>query len=267
MIDGLKKECIKVGSDARSKDEMLREIAALAKKSPLLRDVPEETVYQGLLGREDVHSTGLADGIAIPHCSFDSLKDFTVGLVVVPDGIDFNALDGKKSRFLFFIIGPTAHRNRHVKILSSISLLSKEPDRLKRLAGMDSVDAIFGELQGVEAPSRDMPEQSRERCQVTVYLQDEDLFNDILEILSSDTEGAVTVIETVNAGYYLNRLPLFSTFWSESDRTWGRILMSVIDKRLANDTIRRINMVRKEEGTGLLVTLQDLLYAEGSLNF
>lgn len=266
MIHTLKKECIKTGSDIQDKDTMLREIASLAKNCSILKDITEDQVYQGLAAREHLHSTGLAEGIAIPHCSFDSIDDFVVGLVIVPEGIDFKALDGKKSRFVFFIIGPADSRNRHVKILSSISLLSKDPEKLKRLAAQSTPQGVLDILGEGEVP-QDIPEQGREKCQVTVYLQDENLFNDILEVMSSDTEGAVTVIETVNAGYYLNRLPLFSSFWSESDRTWSRVIVSVIDRRLANETIRRINMIRDEAKTGLLVTLQDLLYAEGALNF
>jgi len=266
MISTLRKECIKIGSNARSKEDVLREIAALAKKCSILSEVSEREIFQGLDAREELHSTGLAEGIAIPHCSFDSIDQFVVGLIIIPEGIDFKAMDGKKSRFLFFIIGPTTHRNRHVKILSSISLLSKDKDKLEKLAAQESAEDVLEVLKGSEPPAR-VPEKAGERCQVTVFLQDEDLFDDILEIMSSDTEGAMTVIESVNAGYYLNRLPLFSSFWSESDRSWGRIVVSVIDKRLANDTVRRINMVRKGDGPGLLVTVQDLVYAEGALDF
>ncbi len=267
MINTIRKECIQIGTDADSKDDILREIASLAVKCPILQGISEHEIFEALAAREEVHSTGLAGGIAIPHCSFDSIDDFVVGLILVPEGIEFNSMDGKKSRFIFFIIGPKAHRNRHVKILSSISLLSKDMNKLEKLASQTSPAGILQVLQGDEDVRRIPAEKSRERCQMTVFLQDEDLFDDILEVLSSDTEGAVMVLEAVNAGYFLHRLPLFSSFWSESDRSWGRIIISVIDKRLANETIRRINMVRKKENPGLLVTVQDLVFAEGTLNF
>jgi len=266
MINTIRKECIQIGTDSDSKEDILREIAALAGRCPILQGISEQDIFEALAAREEVHSTGLAEGIAIPHCSFDSIDDFVVGLILVPGGIEFNSMDGKKSRFIFFIIGPKTHRNRHVKILSSISLLSKDMGKLEKLANRTSPEGVLQVLQGEEDVAQ-IPEKTRERCQMTVFLQDEDLFDDILEVLTSDTEGAVMVLEAVNAGYYLHRLPLFSSFWNESDRSWGRIIMSVIDKQLANETIRRINMVRKKEGPGLLVTVQDLVFAEGTLNF
>jgi hypothetical protein len=80
-------------------------------------------------------------------------------------------------------------------------------------------------------------------------------------------EGAVSVLEASSAGEYLHKMPLFSSFWTDADQGFNKIILAVVDKRLVNDAIRRINLVRPSDGTGILITVHDLLYIDGAINF
>ncbi len=265
MIDALQTSMIRIGSDARDKMALLREIAALAATSEALSSIPEETLFMALADREALASTGMEKGIAIPHCTFPGVDAFTVGLIVIPDGIDFDAMDGKKSNLVFFIIGPEEKRNRHIKILSSISKLSKDHQLLDALLGADSPETVIKVLKMDETPMGSPV--SAPLCRVMIYVQVEELFHDVLEILSSEVEGSVSVTDADRASSYLYRMPLFSSFWDDSSKAFTKIICAVVEKRFLNDVVRRINMVRPEDGSGILITASDLLYADGKIDF
>jgi nitrogen PTS system EIIA component len=265
MIECLKSECIRRNFTAANKADVLHEIAGVAKKSDVLSGIDQKIIEEKLVEREQLSSTGMAGGIAIPHCSFDGIDDFVVGLILLEKEIDFDSFDGKKTRFVFFIIGPKENRNKHIKILSSISKLSKDRDLLKKVAAASSEMEINGLLQ---KDAEGTLEQSKiEKCQLTIHVQNEGLFGDVLEILSSELEGTVSVVDATSAGMYLHKLPLFSSFWNETDKSYCKLIIAVIDKRFVNDTIRRINMVRPENGRGMLLSVCDLIYVDGSIDF
>ncbi len=122
---GLKKslyrECIKINPESNNKDDVLVEISQLAVKSNVLKNYEANEIYKLLKTREELGSTGIGHGIAIPHCSIEGLKEFTVGLIVSEKGLEFDAIDKKSVNFIFFIVGPEERRNEHIQILSSIS--------------------------------------------------------------------------------------------------------------------------------------------------
>jgi len=121
LADVLHKECIVVNAELSDKAEALRQVAGLAKKSNVLENVSEQEILVGLQGRESLGSTGVGKGIAIPHCRLKNVKDFVVGVVTVPSGVDFDALDAEKVRLIVFIIAPEVVSAKHVRLLSVIS--------------------------------------------------------------------------------------------------------------------------------------------------
>jgi PTS system nitrogen regulatory IIA component len=264
-------ECIQLGSKASNKTEALTEIARLAKKSSVLAKVSERQILDALLQREQVGTTGFGEGIAIPHCRLDGIDEFVAGLLIAPEGIDFQSLDGEKTTTFFFIIGPQSQRNRHIQLLSAISKILKKPDVIQRfIEAFDEkrVGQIVEELFRL-VDIGTAPEPKSGRCLFHVFVQVEEYFEDLLQIFSAAVDGSITVLETNAAGYYLHRLPLFSAYWSESQKGYCRLILAVVEKDLCNDVIRRIHTVVEnlENNTGVLITVQELFYSSGSLEF
>ncbi|MBN2552378.1 MAG: PTS sugar transporter subunit IIA [Spirochaetales bacterium] len=271
LFASFRPECVQIGSGARNKAEVLSDLARLAKKSRVLASVSERRILDALQAREQVGTTGFGGGIAIPHCSLDEIEEFAVGLLIAPEGIDFAALDGRKTTTFFFIIGPTSQRNRHIQLLAAISKILKNPDVIDRfLEAFDErrvrqiVEELF-RLVDVEVS----PDRQQGRCLFHVFVQKEQYFEDLLQVFSAAVEGSIAVIETNAAGYYLHRLPLFAAYWSESHKGFCRLILAVVDKELCNDVIRRIHTVVEdvESEPGVLITVQDLFYSSGSLEF
>ena len=100
-------------------------------------------------------------------------------------------------------------------------------------------------------------------------IQREEYFDQVMQILSAEVEGEIAVLEAQNAGYYLNRMPLFSAYWGEDSGKFTRLIVAVADKAVCNDIIRRIYLVADDlDNTGgILIAVQDLLFAGGTLDF
>ncbi len=261
----LRDNYILLNGKANSKQEVLAEIAAAVKDSDTLTDYPEKKILKALEEREKIGSTGFGDGIAIPHCSLDKAKGFVVGLYVHRKGVDFDALDSKPVKLLFFIIGPKDDRNTHILLLSSVSkILQHEQARqnlLKAGTPGDVRSVVSRFTQETEKPV------SVEKSLFHVVVQREDFFDDVLQIFSSIAETSLSVIETYNAGKYLNRLPLFSSLWTNERNLFNRLIIAVVAKNMCNDIIRRIHMISDDIGTkpGILITVHDLAYAGGTI--
>lgn len=257
-------------NDANPKDktEVLQTLAEHASKTEVLKKYKAKELVKKLEQREALGSTGFGEGLAIPHCSIDGLSDFVIGLMLVPEGVDFSAIDGNPVKLLFLIIGPTEQRNRHIKILSAISKMVKTPgvaDSLMTLKDTKKIEALMKEHLTI----REEKPKTQDFCMLNIYIQKEESFDEILELLSAEVEGSITVVETQNAGEYLNRLPLFSSYWTEGSSTFNRLIQTVMPKGRCNDIIRRINLIEDSyaENPGIMITAQELLYASGSIDF
>ena len=271
MALSFRPECIQVGSKARDKEEVLADLARLARKSKVLSKVPEQSILDALREREQVGTTGFGGGIAIPHCALDDIDEFVVGLLIAPEGIDFESLDGKKTTTFFFIVGPKSQRNRHIQLLSAISKILKDPDVIQRfLEAFDErqVRQIVEELFRLVDVGV-VPGQQKERCLFQVFVQREECFEDLLQVFSAAVDGSIAVLETNAAGYYLHRLPLFAAYWTESQKGFCRLILAVVEKDLCNDVVRRIHTVVEdvEDNPGVLITVQELFYSSGALEF
>lgn len=266
LIDVVREQCVATGAGFADKAEALREFVRLAKKSPLLDDVDEQEILDGLEERESLGSTGFGRGIAIPHCRLESLEDFVVGLVSIPEGVEFDALDGEKVTFVAFIIAPEDAANSHIRLLSAVSQTLNIPGAIEEMMAQRDPVALRESFLRL---TRDEVED-RERKPMSLFhvvVQDEDRFRDILQVLTASESSSIVVLETENAGVYLARMPLFAGFWHDKKRDFNRLIVALVEKRLANETVRRIEGVTGDldDASGVMVTIQDLAYAAGSV--
>jgi len=266
LVDVLRKECIVAGADFEDKADALKQIVQAAKKSPILKDVPDEEILAGLQERESLGSTGFGKGIAIPHCRLQSVTDFVVGIITVASGVDFEALDGDKVNLIIFIIAPEAKSNEHLKILSAISQTLLITGAVKEILSESTSEAVCESFLRHTHAEIDTKKQTT-KVVFNVFVQDENVFRDILEKLAGIETSSLVISGTENAGAYLVKVPLFADFWRDKPSRFSKVISIVIDKGLSNETIRRIESItgNLNECTGVMVIAQDISYAAGSL--
>lgn len=130
---------------AATKEEALREMATLLSKAGEVTD--GDRLLEAILEREQIMSTGIGLGIAIPHAKIPSVKDFVVGLGKAQKGLDFNALDGKPVHFVVMIAGPDDQQERYLQLLARITLKLKDAGVRRRLSEARTVEELVAALR------------------------------------------------------------------------------------------------------------------------
>ncbi len=113
--------------------------------------VEPDAVERVLLEREQLHSTGIGEGVAIPHGALPQLETQYAGLLIVPEGLDFAAIDGHKVNILFAVIGPKRATGEHLKTLARVSRLLRNRafrDRIVAASGPDEVYSLIATEEG-----------------------------------------------------------------------------------------------------------------------
>lgn len=261
-------ESITLQADVTDKSSLLSLIAKNASQAKPLHDFDEKTILQALTKREKLRSTGLAHGIAIPHCSFDHLEEFVIGVITTAKPIDFASLDEKPSQIFIFLIGPNDMRNEHVRLLAAISKAVREKTVRTNILEATTAQEIV-EIFNSQISPPDLSIAGMQKSQLTVFIQKEEYFDEILEAVSSEADGSLAVVETENANQYLYHMPLFAAFWSDRSKNFSRVLIAVIDRESVNSVLRRIRTITNDidQSRGVMVTVHDLAFTLGSLDF
>ena len=124
LLRYLDKDRIIVGLKNGTKDEVIRELLEPAVAQGLVKD--SDAVFEALLERERRMSTGLENGVAIPHARINAVDEMVLVLGVKAEGIDFGSMDAKASRIFFLIISPSSASVPHIKLLAEISRLMSD---------------------------------------------------------------------------------------------------------------------------------------------
>ncbi len=130
---------------SETREEVIEQLISLAHREGILSD--KEEFYQAIIQREEMVSTGLGMGIAIPHAKMKQLEDFFVIVGIHRgQGIEWNAIDGLKVKLIFLIGGPQSMHKEYLQLLSELTqVLKLEENRQKilRAKSQESVVNIF----------------------------------------------------------------------------------------------------------------------------
>jgi PTS system nitrogen regulatory IIA component len=111
-------------------------------------------VERVLLEREQLQSTGIGEGVAIPHGALPQLDTQCASLLIVPEGLDFAAIDGLEVNILFAVIGPKRATGEHLKTLARVSRLLRNKSFRDRLVSSGSSAEAFALIEAEEAAAK-----------------------------------------------------------------------------------------------------------------
>jgi len=133
LRDFFSEDAIKLELEGNTKDDILKELIGLLG----LDDKSEAMLFKMLKRRENLGSTGIGRGIAIPHCRSLVVSRLRVAFGRKTQGLDFKAIDEKPVYFFFLIVAPPLEvSNQYLPVLGKIAQFSKEPDVPQRLLGL-----------------------------------------------------------------------------------------------------------------------------------
>lgn len=133
--------------DGFDKPKALRMLAAMLAAGARVDDKDVERV---LLERESLQSTGIGEGVAIPHGALPQLETQCASLLIVPEGLEFAAIDGLKVTILFAVIGPKRATGEHLKTLARVSRLLRNKDFRDRLIHASDAKAAYALISAEE---------------------------------------------------------------------------------------------------------------------
>lgn len=168
IIDLLDDRSILLDGRVADKKAALDQMVELMDASGKLRD--KETYRQGVYAREQEGSTGIGEGIAIPHCKSDAVIKPGLAAMVVKDGVEFESLDGQPAHLFFLIAAPNTENNVHLDVLSRLSVLLMDEDFTNKLRQAASVSEFKQIIEDAEKSSENEGDTSVERADSEHYI-------------------------------------------------------------------------------------------------
>jgi len=136
----LKESCIIFPIQGSSKQEVIKVLAR--KAASCLDDLSEDDIFNAILEREELGTTAIGGGVAIPHARVEGLKRISLVVAISPNGVPFDSLDGKPVYVIFMLLAPEEATPNYLRVLASISRLLKNKDLISDLKEVQEASQI-----------------------------------------------------------------------------------------------------------------------------
>ena len=121
FADFISPEAIKPNVESEEKEDVIRELTASLLSAGKISEEQSDGIVKAILKREELGSTGIGRGVAVPHTKHASVDQLVGTVGVSAEGVDFDSLDGEKVHLLFLLISPTDRPGDHLRALENIS--------------------------------------------------------------------------------------------------------------------------------------------------
>ena len=149
ISDLLIKDRINLDVKSTNKVDIIKELAKLHEKTGVLNDY--DGYVKALMAREEQSSTGIGEGIAIPHAKTEYVKEPALAMGRKPEGIDYDSLDGEPATLFFMIAAPDGANNTHIETLARLSQLLLDDDFKVALENAKTADEVLDIINKAEA--------------------------------------------------------------------------------------------------------------------
>ncbi len=228
MFIKFNKDLLKVGVNVETKIEILEKIAEISAEHFTEASISKELIFSELLKREEMMSTGMSNGVAIPHCKLLGISKFVIGIIVTSSEIEFESFDGNKCSVFFFIIAPEDKNHEHIKCLSSISMLIKQEGIAKKISKVKSVDELMGI---VSTPSMLSEYEMSIKVQFQAIVYDHTVLTDVLELINAVSINQAIILSCDIADNYLYSIPLYSSLWNNKGESFCKMIIANVRNR------------------------------------
>ena len=146
VLDFLEPKSVQMDLQVTSKEDSIKDLCQLLKTNSKIKE--SDGVIKSLMDREKLGSTGIGQGVAIPHGKSDSVDQLVAALGISKKGVNFDALDGEPVHIIFLLVAPVDSSGTHLKALARISRLLKDKffrQALKEAKSVEDVGRIIQE--------------------------------------------------------------------------------------------------------------------------
>lgn len=146
LIELVTENIVKIPLESTDKPDVLRELVQILKDAGEIDDF--DSVLKAVQDREDKQSTGLEDGIAVPHCKTPAVKSLKLAIGISPQGIEFDSVDGQPSKLFFLLLAAPNYSGPHVEALAEIAKLACSKSFCKALVSAENAAEVVDLLKG-----------------------------------------------------------------------------------------------------------------------
>jgi len=151
MLDFLNEKAVSADLKSQDKNNVIKELTDLLVKSGQLKPRDKDGVVKVLLNREALGSTGIGQGVAIPHGKCEHVSKLIGAFGISKSGIKFDSLDGEPAYIFFLLLAPLESSGPHLKALARISKLLKDKYFRDSLKGSDSEKSLIKIIKDEDA--------------------------------------------------------------------------------------------------------------------
>jgi mannitol/fructose-specific phosphotransferase system IIA component (Ntr-type) len=145
----LTEDTVRIGLVAETKDEVIDRMVDLLRGHPAVRDL--EAARRAVFEREQVMSTGVGKGLALPHAKCEAVDGTVAAFAVTREPIEFGSIDDEPVRLVFLLIGAEGAKSQHIKMLSRISRLMNRDEFREQLLNAGSAETVVSIFEAGEA--------------------------------------------------------------------------------------------------------------------
>jgi fructose-specific phosphotransferase system IIA component len=121
FVDFVSQDAIRTSIDVDDKEQVIRSMATALLESGKISEDQHASIVEAVLKREELGSTGIGRGVAVPHTKHPSVSELVGTVAVSEEGVDFDSLDGEKVHLLFLLVSPPDRPGDHLRALENIS--------------------------------------------------------------------------------------------------------------------------------------------------
>jgi PTS system fructose-specific IIA component/PTS system nitrogen regulatory IIA component len=147
FADFICKDAIRTQPTAGDKETIIREMAQSLVDAGAIAEAQLESIVQAILKREELGSTGIGRGVAVPHTKHPTIERLCGTVAISAEGVDFDSLDGEKVHLLFLLVSPPDRPGDHLRALENISRQLREDSFCRFLKQSKNPDDVWQLLQ------------------------------------------------------------------------------------------------------------------------
>lgn len=267
IFDILKEAACSVTLSVRNKADCLQKIAALV--SPVVEGKSSDEILEALTEREKQGTTGLEKGIAIPHARMEGIESFTLGIIVSKKGIDFKAIDGKRTHLFFIMVGPIERSQEYLKLLAQVSRVAKKQNAVREMLGSQT-PSVLREVflrHATEKLSNGVKKGSNKLLFIILY--ERRFLDDIVQLFLERGIRGASVMDSSGISGVLSKVPLFGDFLNflGERKDLSKTIMTIVPENEIPPLVEGIEDVMGDLDThsGAALFTLDISFMKGSI--
>ncbi len=147
FVDFVSRDAIRTSVDVDDKEAVIQTMVSALLESGKISEEQHESIVEAILKREELGSTGIGRGVAVPHTKHPSVEELVGTVAVSEAGVDFDSLDGEKVHLLFLLVSPPDRPGDHLRALENISRQLRDDTFCRFLKQSKTADDVWQLLE------------------------------------------------------------------------------------------------------------------------